>query len=116
LKVSLGFLFQLKEKAVVIQQHQHSPVTDMWYIAMEAVSELQIRGQYRSHKVSEGQTFLSIHLEAESGLYVNKKESKLSFPSSKRCNLKILNASLVLENHLQTFFKSLPSFRAAVLA
>lgn len=75
LRETLGLLsFPAKEKAVVIQQHQHSPVMDTWYIALEAISELLIRGLSAT----------AIHLKAKSGLYVNKEESELGFPSSKR--------------------------------
>lgn len=60
------FIFQAKEKAVVIQQyqHQHSPVTDTWSLAIEAISELWIspKGQYWSYRVSGGRTFLSLRL------------------------------------------------------
>lgn len=60
---------------------------------------------------------LTVHLKAESGLYVNKEENELGFPTAKdQCSLKILNARLVLKMHLQPFSKSQPSFRAAVLA
>lgn len=39
---SAYFIFEMKKRAVVIQQYQYNPVTDTWWFSMEAISELHI--------------------------------------------------------------------------